>query len=211
MKTIVSVLVVLLFAIIQNTNAEYYYSDNRQIVLNVDSTKVLILFDDDPFQFEAFMLSYPRIDSVKAAFGQDGFKVTEINTGANLEQFLDSLLLDPRVSLANPYFTNSQDSALMVGRTICCKFGDNVSYDFIDSLNAYYDVEIVYENEITPKQFLLSVMDDAEYSTLEIANIYYELDETEFSHPNFLGGLEWHSYFIYDHYWEEQWAMHRSR
>jgi subtilisin family serine protease len=209
MKTNISIFGVLLFFAISNADAQYYYSDNRQIALNVDSSKILILFSEDPFQFDDFIQGYPRIDSVKAAFGQDGFKVTEINSGTNLDQFLDSLLADPRVSLANPYFINSQDSALMVGRTICCKFGDNVSYDFIDSLNNEYDIEIVYENDITPKQFLLSVKDNAEYSTLEIANIYYELEETEFSHPNFLGGLEWHSYFIYDHYWEEQWAMHR--
>mgnify|MGYP000931501319 CR=1 FL=1 len=52
-------------------------------------------------------------------------------------------------------------------------------------------------------------MDDADYSTLEIANIYYELDETDFSHPNFKGGFEWLSYPMYDYYWDEQWAMER--
>jgi subtilisin family serine protease len=35
------------------------------------------------------------------------------------------------------------------------------------------------------------------------------LDETDFSHPNFLGGDEWHNYYIYDHYGDEQWAMGR--
>lgn len=210
MKAILLVLGVLLFAALSYADTEYYYySDNRQVPLYVDSSKLLILFDDENLQYESFLESYPRIDSLDDGYGQDLFKIAELNTGTNLDEFIDSLLFDGRVSLVNPYFINSRGSSIMVGRTICCKFGENVSYDFIDSLNAEYDVEIDDESEITPKQFLLSVMDNAEHSTLEISNIYYELNETEFSHPNFLGGNEWHSYYIYDHYGDEQWAMGR--
>jgi subtilisin family serine protease len=210
MKTIILISGILALAFSFNANADYYYSDNRQIPLFIDSTKVLILFDDDyQFNYDVFFMQYPRIDSLITSFAQDQFRVAEINSGGNLNAFMDSLLQDYRVALVNPYFKNRKDSSLFVGRTICCKFGDNVSYDFIDSLNNEYDVEIVYENEITPKLFLLSVMDDAENSTLEIANIYYELDETDFCHPNFRGGFEWNGYPMYDHFWEEQWGMER--
>ncbi len=204
----VSVLALCLFL---RANAQYYYhSDASQIPLYVDSSKVLILFDDDwQFNSEEFLTNYQRIDSLNPIHVHDNFIIAEINIATDLDEFIDTLRADYRIALVNPCFVDNGNSSMFIGRTICCKFGEYVSYDFIDSLNAYYDVEIVYENEITPKQFLLSVKDNAEYATLEIANIYYELEETEFSHPNFLGGLEWHSYFIYDHYWEEQWAMHR--
>ncbi len=117
--------------------------------------------------------------------------------------------MDSRVALVNPYFLIGPNKPMLVGRTICCKFNDNVNIDFIDSLNEVYHVEIVYEREYTPNQFLLEVRKDATLSTLEIANIYYNLDETEFCHPNFLGSYEYHNYDIIDYYWEEQWAMQR--
>lgn len=209
-KVIILICMTILFLSLSTFSQEYYYSNEQQIPLYVDSSKVLILFDNvGQFNSEQFVSDYQRIDSLETRIAQDMFRIADINSGTNLDDFIDSLLIDYRVALVNPYYINAKDSSVMVGRTICCKFADNVSYDFIDSLNNEYDVEIVEQDPNAVNLYLLGVLDDAEYSTLEIANIYYQLDETDFSHPNFLGGFEWHSYYIYDHYWEEQWAMHR--
>ncbi len=197
-------------ALFSFAEAQYYYSDGRQVPLFIDSTKVLVLFDDDwPYNFNEFEINYPRVDSIESMATIDDFQIIALNESENLDNFIDSLRADYRVRLANPFYTNDIDSSILIGRTICCKFAEYVSYGFIDSLNAEYNVEVLHENEITPKLFLLRVIDDAQHSLLEIANIYYELPETDFCHPNFLGGFEWNDYNIYDHYWIEQWAMHR--
>lgn len=156
-----------------------------------------------------FTADYPRVEIIGALETIDHFKVVTISEPEGIGEFLDSLKYDVRVSLANPYFLARPDNPMLAGRTFCCKFVPLVSFAFIDSLNEEYGVEIESENDLTPKLFLLRVGDHSPLSTLEIANLYCELPGTEFCHPNFLGGYEWNSYFIYDHYWGEQWAMHR--
>lgn len=209
MKTLyfISFMLMIMF---NSVYAYYYYSDNRQIPLKVDSTKALILLDDEySFNSEEIKEAYQRIDSISDYSVYENFRVVNISTGVSLEEFIDSLNYDYRIVFANPYFISRDSVPKLVGRSICCKFADWVSYDFIDSLNSLYGVEIIDEKPSSPKQFLLSVTQESIYTPLEIANIYYELDETEFCHPNFLGGYEWTNYYIYDHYGEEQWAMHR--
>ncbi len=193
-----------------NAFSQYYYSANQQQSLSVDTTKVSILFSDGfTFYWDDFFSDHPQIDSqIYTGFNYDEFYFFSV-TADNYYLLIDSLILDSRVALVNPYFQIGPDEPMLVGRTICCKFNDNVTIDIIDSLNEVYHVEIVYEREYTPNQFLLEVRKDAALSTLDIANIYYNLDETEFCHPNFLGGYEYHNYDIIDYYWEGQWAMHR--
>ncbi|MEW5924300.1 MAG: S8 family serine peptidase [Candidatus Zixiibacteriota bacterium] len=204
-------LILLLTILVQPVFSQYYYySDNRQIPLLVDSTKVMILFNDSmSYNYEQFALEYPRIDSFHIRPIFDGFIVAGINTGDSLNEFIDSLNADVRVLIANPYFIIQSDMPMLIGRTLCCKFNDNISQDFIDSINTVYDVETIGEDPYSPKSFLLQVEKNSTFTLLEIANIYYELDETIYAQPNFMGGIKYNDYFIYDHYWQEQWAMHR--
>jgi subtilisin family serine protease len=210
MKTLYLISFVLLM-IVSPVHGYYYYSDSRAIQLEVDSSEVLILFADGySFNSEEIIEAYPRIDSISDYSIYENFRVANISTGEALEEFIDTLNCDYRIAFANPYFIFRDSLPKLVGRSLCCKFAEWVSYDFIDNLNAAHGVEIINEKPYSPKQFLLNVSEESIETPLEIANLYYELDETEFCHPNFLGGYEWTgSYYIYDHYWEEQWAMHR--
>lgn len=196
----------------QNICAQYYYSDNRQIPLLIDSTKITILFDAPYSQdfIEDFMDYYARIDSqMTGEYAYDNYEVFAISDGNNLDEFIDTLLMDQGVSKVNPYYLVGAETPSLVGKTICCKFNDTMSYSAIDSINQVYGVEIVREKTVQPKEFLLTVNDDSPYNTLELANIYYEMDCVEYSHPNFYGCYRLDSYQMYDHYWPEQWAMHR--
>jgi hypothetical protein len=178
----------------------YYYSDNRQIPLLVDSTRVVVLFDDSmSFNYDQIIEEYPRIDTMFERSIYEGFRVAEISTGNNLDAFIDSLNQDSRISIANPFYIMRPTIPMLVGRTICCKFSENVGQSFIDSLNMAYDVEIVEEDQYSGNLFLLRVKKHPSLTPLEISNIYYELGETVFCQPNFLGGFEFDDYFIYDH------------
>ncbi|HHI02773.1 MAG TPA: hypothetical protein ENL22_04575 [candidate division Zixibacteria bacterium] len=169
----------------------------------------MILLDVWQYNIADLLYDYPRIDSISDYGIHDDFNIASISTGDSLDNFIDSLRMDDRVALANYIYLARPDNPIYIGRTICCKFDETVPPSFIDSLNNVYDVSIEYERDNSPNQFLLSVNDHAALSAIEIANIYYQLDETEFCHPNFQGGFEFNDYNIYDHYWEEQWAMHR--
>lgn len=208
--SLISVMMIFIFASV--SMAEFYYSDNRQIGLGVDSSKVAVLFNEGTpwHSIEEFISDYPRIDSQAYEIEiHDDFQIFSLNSGKNLDDFLDTLALDPRVEMVNPAYTVRDSVLMMVGRTILCKFYDYISYATIDNILTEHGVLVVQENENSPKRYLLSVSDSAQMRTLDIANALYELSETEYAHPNFLGGFEWHDYIIYDHYWEEQWGMHR--
>jgi hypothetical protein len=201
-----------MFIFISSAFAQYYYSSGKEIPLLIDSSKILILSSDaGTYNSDDIIQDYNRLDSLYYEAGSiDGFDIYAIKGGYNLDAFIDTLMADIRIALVNPVYIISPDIPIYMGRTICCKFNPEVSRSFIDSLNEFYNVSIVYEREYTPNQFLLSVNEHSPLSTLEIANIYYNLAETEFSHPNFLGGYEFTGYRVYDHYWDLQWATNRA-
>ncbi len=198
---------------IMNSHSQYYYSDNRQIPLLVDSSKITILLAEGGIIFDnmaSIIETYDRIDSVfEDVASINNFATFAVNNSDNFSEFIDTLNNDPSIQMVNPYYIYAQDEKLLIGNTICCKFYEETSYDFIDSLNNYYGVEIVYEISYEPKEFLLRLTDNAVISTLDIANLYYELPETEFCHPNFLVEYKMDGYPIYDYHWNYQWAMRR--
>jgi len=185
---------------IVNSYSQYYYSDSRQIPLLVDSSKITILLAEEGIIIDniaGLVEAYDRIDSLMIGVGRiDNFQTFAINNSDNFNEFIDTLNNDPMIQMVNPYYMYAQDEKLLIGNTICCKFYAETSYDFIDSLNNYYGVEIVYEKSYEPKEYLLRLSENAVISTLDIANLYYELPETEFCHPNILGGFEIDGYPI---------------
>ncbi len=201
------------FITIMNSHSQYYYSDNRQIPLLVDSSKITILLTEGGIIIDnmaGIIETYDRIDSPLVGVGIiDNFRTFAINNSVNFSEFIDTLKSDPSIQMVNPYYMYAPDEKMLIGNTICCKFYQETSYNFIDSLNNYYGVEIVYEKSYEPKEYFLRLTDNAVLSTLEITNLYYELPETEFCHPNFLGGFKIDGYPIYDYHWRYQWAMRR--
>ena len=163
--------------------ADFYWSDGRQIPLTVDSTKITILFESGffPDSSASILSKYERIDSlIEGPDIIDDFQVYALNTSSYYAEFIDSLLNEPTILMVNPYYMISSDHKMLVGRTFACKFGTDVSYQIIDSINEVNHVEVVYEKSYAPKEYLLSLQDDATAATLEIANAYYEMAETDF-------------------------------
>lgn len=192
--------------------AQFYYSDNRQIPLLIDSTKITIAFSGEvlPDTIESFAHYYERIDSlIKNAENIDDFQTFALNLTTGYSDFIDTLRNDPNVRMVNPYYLYAPGEKLLVGESFCCRFYQWTSYEFIDSLNAANGVEVIYEKNYAPKEYLLQIGANAVLPTLEMANYYYELPEVEYSHPDFLGGLEMDGIPIYDYYWAYQWGMQR--
>ncbi|MCK5124757.1 MAG: S8 family serine peptidase [candidate division Zixibacteria bacterium] len=195
-----------------NVLAQYYYSDNRQVPLLVDSNKITILFSDEVFldTIGQYANYYNRINSLiedEESIGD--FQTFALNSSIGYSEFTDTLRSSASVKMVNPYYMCAPGENFLVGESFCCKFQESTSYFFIDSLNDANGVEIVYEKNYAPKEYLLKVNANAVMPTLEMANYYYELSEVEFSHPDFLGGIVLDGTPVYDYYWSNQWAMQR--
>jgi subtilisin family serine protease len=195
-----------------NISAQYYYSDNRQVSLLIDSGKVTIAFAEDVLldTVGSFSNNYDRIDSlIEDAENIDDFRTFAINSAAGYAEFIDTLRNDASVRSVNPFYMYAPDEKLLVGESFSCRFYESTPYEFIDSLNTANGVEVVYEKNYAPREYLLRIGANATLPTLDMANYYYELSEVEFSHPDFLGGFVLDGTPIYDYYWSYQWAMQR--
>jgi len=67
------------------------------------------------------------------------------------------------------------------------KFHDEISKTTIDSLNEAHGVEIIRVNEWG--EYLLRVREASSFSTLDLANLYYEQGYTKWSQPNFIADI----------------------
>ena len=109
------------------SHAQYYYSDNREISLGVDSMKVLVKFTN-PLQQHAseWAEEISRIDQWQEdSHVINGFEAFSLSTADGYYSFMDSLDTLPNVELVEPYYTGYEDSALLVGdEFIVAFYGD---------------------------------------------------------------------------------------
>ena len=116
------IFLILLIFISNEISAQYYYSDNRKIPLIVDSTKVLIKFDefctDENINF--IIDNINRINSVKIdQFNLDGFVICSLSVYNNIYNFVDSLYNIEGIYLAEPFYLSSNGNPLPIGETFC--------------------------------------------------------------------------------------------
>jgi serine protease len=114
--------------------------------------------------------------------------------------FLDSVQEIEGVYQAEPYYLNEDDSAFLVGLTLCVAFNQGITGSQIDSINAMYGVVIDHEIEGMANVFVLRNTDSSGYRLLDLANAYYELSQTRYAHPDFGVRVQKHSYRLFDYY-----------
>ena len=188
------------------SNAQHYYSDNRQISIGVDSTKVLVKFTS---LLEAHSEEWAGLIGRINQYEDDshvinGFEAFSLATKYDYYSFLDSLDTLPNVELVEPYYTGFQDSDLLIGDEFVVAFYDDVSTSQIESLNGYYGVVLERPVAHMGHVFVLRNTKQSGMRTLDIANLYYELKETIFSHPVFNVKIVTTNYNLWDEYSEFQ-------
>jgi len=203
----VAVVVALLVA---SASAEYYYSGGRQIPLKVDSLKVTIKFDaalPDSLQ-DSLLAAIDRIAQVvEDVHLIDDFIACSLSTGMNYYSFLDSLDRVPGLNFVEPYYVTVNDTPMLVGQHLHVAFDPAVPRAEIDSINQFYGVEIV--DSMMQTEYLLRMTPSTPYRVLDLANLYYELPQTCFSHPNFSIPIARFAYKLYDYYHSYQWHIKR--
>jgi len=183
--------------------AQYYYGGGETIPLSIDSSKIALKFDEEvgTNQQETILSSVSRIDSaVTDDHAIDGFMVCALSTGQGYGGFLDSVQAIDGVYLVEPYYLNESDSSFLVGLTFCAAFEEAVTQAEIDSVNALFGVTIDHEIDGMSNVFVLRNTDSSGYRLLDLANAYYAVPETRWSHPEFGVWIQKHSYRLFDYY-----------
>jgi len=183
--------------------AQHYYGGGHAIPLKVDSTKVTIKFDSGlgSIERQTLLLDIDRItEQLVDNHAIDGFVACSLSTGEGYDDFIDSVAALDGVYLVEPYYLNQLDSAFLVGTRFCVAFDEALTQSEIDNINTYYNVTINHEVNGMPNVFVLRNTDLSGYNLLDLANAYYELEETRYSHPEFGVWIQKNSYKLYDYY-----------
>jgi len=189
---------------------EFWYSVDGPVPLIIDSSKAAVLFESEIGEDDqALVLSgFERIEAViEDSMAFDGFMVCSLTVAGGYAAFLDSLALTDEIRLAEPYYRDTSGRVMLMGQTICTKFADGVTEQEIDSINAMYSV--IQSAEIMPGVYSLKNTGASGYRTLDLANLYHNLDQTHWALPNFLVEIELDGYALYDYYHEFQYHIKR--
>ncbi|MBD3404239.1 S8 family serine peptidase [candidate division GN15 bacterium] len=205
-KTTIILLAVMLVGVSTRAQEYYYGTYDRMVVLR-DSTKMLMKFDPavPSLNQSAFIESVGRIaDTVSSAEAVDGFVACSLQTGAGYSAFLDSLQAAAEILLTEPFYVTEQGGALYIGQSFCAAFEGSVSSSQIDSINDLYSVSIQRELRGMPNVYLLHNSPGSGLRTLDLANLYHSLPETEYACPAFGMRPQLTAYKVFDYYSDHQ-------
>lgn len=181
----------------------YYYSNNRQIQLQFDTTQMLVLCDDQlqPHFQEQLLNGLSRVINVGSAPQiAEGFLLCSLSTGEDYLTYLDSIKAVEGISLVEPVFGDDSTGAIYVGDVIVAAFYPNVIRSQVDSLAALFHIVVDHQYEGLVNTYVLRNTDSSGMYITDLANRLYELPETEWSHPLFTSMIVKHAYQIADHY-----------
>lgn len=190
--------------------AQYYYSGGMQIPLSIDSSRVTLKFDTTISELakQSFILSLGCLSGpLEDDYLIHGFVSCSLYNTIGYFAHLDSLKGLPEIKRVEPYYLTEDSIPILMGLSIFVLFNEGVTLSEIESLNAIYNLEISGCPEGRPNVYYLKVTDSTEYFILDLANIYYELPQTMYAHPDFSVAIIPDGYKLYDYYNEHQWHI----
>ncbi len=202
-RTYASLLAALLL-LVSNAAGQFWYGVDGPVALVIDSLKVTIKFDTDISPDDVLQGIDRVVEIVPDNYLIDGFLACSLSTGSNYGAFLDSLGSLTGVYLAEPYYLSENGYPMLVGEKFCVAFNEDVTQEESDSINTIYNVVIDRQRIGRPYAFVLKNTDSTGIRVVELANMYYNLPETRYAHPNFSAVIERDSYVLYDYYNEYQ-------
>jgi len=183
--------------------AELWQSCNGPSLILHTTTRVFVKFDSELTQNDKdnLLASIGRfVEILDTVPTLDGFIACSLATGNNYSGFLDSLDNANGIYLCEPYYVNADGLPRIVGERICVRFDPEISRAEIDSIARIYKVVIGSEITGQPNAFAVHNTDSSGYRVVDLANLLFDLPETEYSHPNFVAFLETNGYMLYDYY-----------
>ncbi len=184
----------------------YYYSQGRMIPVPIDQGKIAVLFEGVTLDQGAAMLeiAYPTVNYEP---GQDpiieDFGIVRLNEPDRYDTVFQTLQELTYVARVNPVGYAVDTMPMYFGETFVCRFVPSLSQEDIGDLMNQYALELVSENEGTPHEYLIRLTSACPLSVIEVANLFYNMPETEYSLPNFYCLITLDSYPVYDEYYNQ--------
>jgi hypothetical protein len=171
---------------------DYYYSDNRKIHFEKANHWIVIqVAGDDRPGFEQIVAQIGALGIKQALKPDRGIYWLKTNKETPVQTALSELEKRVKIIRTIPvYFsanTKGDTTRFIVSDEFRVKFHHHVTRAEIETMNAKYGVEILNSNR--QNEYTLRVTEKSPFSTLEIANIYYESDLTIWSLPDFLADI----------------------
>ena len=215
MKIIIIAAVVLVLSVdAYSVDSLYIYSGGEKRYAPIDTTKLMISWrnSEDSASFDDVLSSFPNLDADSFIRNRIGnFNLHDLKGDYNFGALINLLKLDTNLIRVNRVLKINERSSLFIGDKVNCKFKPEIQRSFIDSICAEYSVEVVRESEYVANRFSLKLNESCPNSTIEIANIFYELEETDWSYPNAIGHCWASGYVVQDIYYKsDQWNVARA-
>jgi hypothetical protein len=196
----VGVVVSLCVLLASTAGAQYWHGVDGTVPLRVDSSRVSVKPDDgfSTQEVEEALSLLVRFTGIAEEEAPGGFVVGLLSNAPGYDQFLDTLQAVPGIDLVEPYYLDQSGQPVMVGDRFVAAFNEGISAQTIDSINDAFNV--VTDHEITgmTNVYVLRNTTSSGLRMLELANAYYDLAQTLYSHPDFRAHISTTSYKLYD-------------
>lgn len=201
--------IALMAILVTRCEAQVWYDQFGPVPLRADSTKVVITFSASTTseQRTQILAPFDRLSRQSAELHvPDTIFVYSVTSNNKISVFLDSVTSLSAIASAEPYYTDTLGSPMLVGTGFCVAFKPEVNRTTIDSINAIFGVSV--QKEILHNVFLLKGVRRSSRGILELANLYHDLAGVVFSHPDFASRIELFSpYRLFDYYRYYQWQI----
>lgn len=182
--------------------AQYWHGVDGTVPLRVDSSRVSVKPDDgfSTQEVEEALSLLDRFTGIANEEAPRGFVVCSLVSGPGYDQFLDTLQAVPGIELVEPYYLDESGLPVMVGDRFLAAFNESISAQTVDSINDVFNVITDYEIAGMTNVYVLKNTAYSGLRMLDLANAYYDLTQTLYSHPDFRAHIETMSYKLYDYY-----------
>lgn len=171
----------------------YYYAEGQRIDLKPSPNEIAVRFLVAASEAQNVIQTTSAASTFTEQTNISNPPLTLLRTtdnNANAIAAAQALNQNPAVAFANPIFTFQDGTRFALSDEFTVKFNENITQSQIDNLNSTYNVEIVAEITWLPGGYIMRITTATEESTLDIANLYYESELTEWAEPNFVRILE---------------------
>ena len=135
---------------------------------------------------------------------------TQKATGEAVAQSTEALSAEPGVQTIAPAFQmpdGAEDELMILIPQFRVQFKPEVSDEEIEKLNKKYAVQVLAKDDLGDNSYLLGVPSNNQYSALELANLYHELDMTEYAEPDWVYKMNRLAPPSNDTFFSNQWAL----
>ncbi len=193
---------------------DFYYCYNEKIHLSVSTEMIAVCFNDTVSKQDrqALIIGDPVLKGISNEKFPSGLTLATVKEGLDGNSVLlavERLNNLPEVKYSTPVF-EFQNTKLILTDEFIVRFKPDTTEENIQFLNNENGVSVVSKSPYRHNRYILRVTNPKAANALEIANIYNENPQVEYTTPNFLVLGGYGSTYPDDTYFPQQWALNNT-